>query len=230
MGPLLRELLTRAIRFVGLLVPLGIGLGASKLAAPYLPAFTDWIHTLGAWAPTAFVFGYVLASVLMMPAFLLTIASGAVFGVTQGSILVAIGSTLGAVVAFLLGRFVLRDWVARQVARHPTLVIVDRVVGQQGFRLMFLLRLSGIVPFVLTNYAMGVTTVTLRDFVLALIGMIPTIVTYATLGHAGAGTTAIETPTWVIALGIGAAILLGITATRIVKQALQGAEASAQEA
>jgi hypothetical protein len=60
--------------------------------------------------------------------------------------------------------------------------------------------------------------------------MIPTIVTYATLGHAGAGTTAIETPTWVIALGIGAAILLGITATRIVKQALQGAEASAQSA
>lgn len=222
MGPLLREILARAIRFVGLLVPLGIGLGASRMAAPYLPAFTDWIHTLGPWAPIAFVIGYVAVSVLMLPAFLLTIAGGAVFGVSQGSLLVAIGSTLGAIAAFLLGRTVLRDWVARQVARNPTLVIVDRVVGQQGLRLMFLLRLSGIVPFVLTNYALGVTTVRLRDFVVALVGMLPTIMTYTALGHAGVAADTMQTPTWAIALGIGAAILLGITATRIVKHALQG--------
>lgn len=220
MGPLLREILARGIRFVGLLVPLGIGLGASKLAAPYLPAFTQWMQTLGPWAPIAFVFGYMLVCVLMMPAFMFTIAGGAVFGIVQGSILVFVGSLLGATSAFLLGRHVFRDWVARQVAKNPTLVVVDRVVGQQGLRLMFLLRLSGVVPFVLSNYALGVTTVSLRHFALAMVGMLPTIATYASIGHAGVASDKAGTPTWVVILGISATLLLVVTATRIVKRAL----------
>jgi uncharacterized membrane protein YdjX (TVP38/TMEM64 family) len=217
-----------AIRLAGMLAPVALGLGASRLAAPYLPEFTTWVDSLGAWAPVAFVTGYVVATVCMMPAFLLTIAGGAVFGLARGSLFVFVGATTGAALAFVLGRTVLRGWVARQIARNPTMTIVDRVVGQQGLRLMFLLRLSGVVPFVLTNYAMGVTSVRLRDFLLAMVGMIPTIATYAAVGQAGAqrpGQAGI--PSWMLWLGISAAIALAVTITRVVQKAVREAEATA---
>jgi len=227
MGLTLRETATRASQLVGMLLPIGMGLGISRLVSPYLPEFTAWVHTLGSWAPVAFVVGYVAVCVFMLPAFLLTMAGGAVFGVVKGSLLVVLGSTLGATTAFLLGRTVLRTWVAAQMARNATLVAMDRIIGQEGLRLMFLLRLSGIVPFVLTNYAMGVTTVTLRDFVLALVGIVPTVVTYAMLGQAGAATGEGSTPQWVVWTAISAAVLLAVTLTRMAQRAIREAESRA---
>ena len=227
MGLTLREAATRASQLVGMLIPIGVGLGISRLVSPYLPEFTAWVHTLGPWAPAAFVAGYVAVCVFMLPAFLLTMAGGAVFGLLKGTLLVFLGSVLGATAAFLLGRTVLRQWVAAQVARNATLVAMDRIIGQEGLRLMFLLRLSGIVPFVLTNYAMGVTTVSLRDFVLALFGILPTAVTYAMLGQAGASTGKGSTPQWVVWTAISAAVLLAVTLTRIAQRAIREAESRA---
>lgn len=221
----LRTAASGALKLGGMLIPVAVGLGASKLASPYMPAFTEWVNTLGAWAPVAFVVGYIVATVCMMPAFLLTIAGGAVFGMAKGSVLVFIGSSIGAAIAFTLGRTILRNWVAAQIAKNQTLQIVDRVVGQEGLKLMFLLRLSGIAPFVLTNYAMGVTSVSLTHFLLALIGMIPTIATYTAVGQAGAQTPgAGAIPSWVLWMGITAAIVLAVTVTRIVQKALREAQ------
>jgi uncharacterized membrane protein YdjX (TVP38/TMEM64 family) len=171
------------------------------------------------------VAGYVLATVCMMPAFLLTIAGGAVFGLARGSMLVFVGSTIGAAIAFTLGRTVLRGWVSAQIAKHQTLQIVDRVIGQEGLKLMFLLRLSGIAPFVLTNYAMGVTSVSLPHFMLAMLGMIPTIATYTAVGQAGAQTPgAGAIPAWMLWMGVSAAIVLAVLVTRIVQKALREAQ------
>jgi uncharacterized membrane protein YdjX (TVP38/TMEM64 family) len=89
---------------------------------------------------------------------------------------------------------------------------------------MFLLRLSGIAPFVLTNYAMGVTSVSLAHFLLALLGMIPTIATYTAVGQAGAQTPgAGAIPSWMLYMGVTAAIVLAVTITRIVQKALREA-------
>lgn len=225
MAPSARTIAQNATKLVGMLAPVGVGLGASKLAAPFLPGFTAWVDSLGAWAPAAFVAGYVVATVAMMPAFLLTIAGGAVFGLVRGAVLVFVGSTVGAVLAFLLGRTILRDWVAKQIAKNPTMVAIDRVVGQEGFKLMILLRLSGIAPFVLTNYAMGVTSVTLRQFVIAMLGMIPTIAVYAAVGEAGAAAPGKATlPPAMLVIGIGCAIVLAVLVTRIVQRALREAQ------
>jgi uncharacterized membrane protein YdjX (TVP38/TMEM64 family) len=225
MGLTLREVGSRVAKLAGMLVPIGLGLGASKLASPYMPAFTAWVNALGVWAPAVFVGGYVLATVCMMPAFLLTIAGGAVFGLATGSVLVFIGSTVGAAIAFTLGRTVLRRWVAAQIAKNPTLMIVDRVVGEEGLKLMFLLRLSGIAPFVLTNYAMGVTSVRLSHFLFAMLGMIPTIATYAALGQAGAQTPGKGAiPSWMLWMGVTAAVVLAVTVTRVVQKALREAQ------
>jgi uncharacterized membrane protein YdjX (TVP38/TMEM64 family) len=115
--------------------------------------------------------------------------------------------------------------VSAQIAKNSTLQIVDRVVGQQGLKLMFLLRLSGIAPFVLTNYAMGVTSVSLGQFLLAMLGMIPTIATYAAVGQAGAQTPGAGTiPSWMLWMGVSAAVVLAVMVTRIVQKALREAQ------
>lgn len=224
MARTLREHATTAAKLAGLALPIVLGVGVGQLASPYLPAFSTWVHGLGALAPVAFVAAYIVVTICMLPAFVLTMAGGAVFGVLEGSVLVFIGSTIGALIAFTLGRTILRDRVAEQVRKNETLTVIDRVIGEDGLKLMFLIRLSGMAPFVLTNYALGVTTVRPRDFVLAMLGMIPTIGAFAAFGAAGVKTGA-EKPTWLIGIGIVATIVLTVTVTRIAKRAIREAEA-----
>jgi len=218
---------TGLLRAAGIAVPLVAGLTIGQLATPYLPDFSAWVQTLGMWAPLAFVVAYIGVVLFMLPAFLLNMAGGAVFGVMKGSALVLTGATIGGTLAFLLGRTILRSSVARRVAANPTLSAVDRVIGDDGLRLMFLLRLSPAIPFVLSNYALGVTRVRTRDFVLAMPGMLPIIASYAAFGAAGAkaanGQGALPMP--VLVLGVIATVALGLLFARITQRALRDAEA-----
>ncbi len=223
-----RSVLRLIAQGLGVTVPILGGVLVGRLASPYLPEFSAWVHTLGVWAPLAFVATYIVVVVVMLPAFLLTMAGGAVFGVVKGSALVLLGATIGGSIAFVLGRTVLREHVARRVAKHPTLATIDRVIGQDGLRLMFLLRLSSSIPFVLSNYALGVTRVRLRDFVVAMIGMVPTTVSYTAFGQAGATSGAEATlPAPVLIGGIAATAALAILLTRIAQKAIREAEGRA---
>jgi len=228
----LRNAATGLVRAAGFAVPLVAGIALGQLATPYLPGFSTWVQTLGVWAPLAFLAAYIGVVLLMLPAFLLNMAAGAVFGVVNGSLLVLTGATIGGTLAFLVGRTVLRASVARRVVAHPTLSAVDRVIGDDGLRLMFLLRLSPAIPFVLSNYALGVTRVRTRDFMLAMPGMLPIIASYAAFGAAGAqaahnkGTL----PMPVLALGVIATVVLGLLFARITQRALRDAEARRPEA
>lgn len=228
MPPAIKSTVTGLMRAAAIALPVVAGIALGQLATPYLPAFTVWVQTLGVWAPLAFLAAYIGVVLCMLPAFLLTMAAGAVFGVAKGSALVLAGATIGGTLAFLLGRTVLRASVARRVAAHPTLSAVDRVIGDDGLRLMFLLRLSPAIPFVLSNYALGVTRVRTRDFVLAIPGMLPIIASYAALGAAGAhaanGKGALPIPVLVLVLGVIATVLLGLLFTRMMQRALRDAE------
>ena len=214
-------------RAAGIAVPIVGGVMIGQLVAPWLPAFSEWVHSLGFWAPVAFLGAYVLAVVLMMPAFLFTMAAGAVFGVVYGSILVVCGALIGGSTAFLIGRYLARDFVQQRVAKNAMLSAIDRVIGEDGLRLVFLLRLSPAVPFVLTNYAMGITRVRLRDFVIGTLGLTPIIVAYAAFGSAssagarGDGSAAVSP--LVLGAGIIATVLLGLLLARIVQRALREA-------
>lgn len=207
---------------LGLALPILFGVTVGRLVTPWLPGFSAWVDTLGAWAPLAFVVAYVVVVVCLLPAFLVTMAGGALFGVGKGAALVFAGATIGAVSAFLLGRTILRGWVNRRIASHPVLSNIDQVIGEDGLRLMFLLRLSPAVPFVLSNYALGVTSVRLRDFLLAMPGLLPVIVSYAALGHAGTLEAGGEQslPGWVLVLGIVATLILGVLLARIAQKAM----------
>jgi uncharacterized membrane protein YdjX (TVP38/TMEM64 family) len=223
---LVPRLAQRLGRAAGVAVPLVFGIAVGQFASPYLPGLSAWMQTLGVWAPVVFVASYVGVVLLMLPAFLMTMAAGAVFGVAKGSALVLLGATLGGTASFLLGRTLLRAHVAQRVAAHPTLSTVDRVIGDDGLRLMFLLRLSPAIPFVLSNYALGVTRVKTRHFVLAMPGMLPIIASYAAFGAAGVTTAdgrgALPMP--VLALGIVATVVLGLLFARITQRALRDAE------
>lgn len=147
---------------------LGRSLGGS------LPRFAAWIDSLGAGGPIAFVVGYAAAVVAFVPASLLTLAAGAIFGLARGVGYVFVAATLGAAAAFLVARYVARGAVERRLVGTPRFAAIDRAVGAEGRKIVFPLRLSPAFPFTLLNYALGLTRVRFADYVLAL-GLVATI-------------------------------------------------------
>ena len=125
----------------------------------YLLAFVAWIRGAGPAGMAVFIAAYVVACVFFLPAFLLTLGAGFAYGVATGSFLVWVAANLGAVVAFGLGRTVARDAIARRVQANPRFDAIDRAVGREGLKIVFLTRLSPAFPFTLLNYAYGLTQV-----------------------------------------------------------------------
>jgi len=145
-----------------------------------------WIQSLGGWGPAIFVLLYIVAAVALIPGGLLTIAAGALFGLLWGFIAVSIGSTIGASLAFLIGRYVARKSVREQTAKYPKFAAIDRAIDEGGWRIIAMLRLVPMFPFNVGNYLLGLTPVKFRHYVLASwIAMMPGTLVYVYLGHAG---------------------------------------------
>ena len=199
-----------------------------------LPRLTAAVDSLGAWGPVAFIAAYAVACVAFVPASLLTLAAGALFGVVRGTIFVLIGATLGALGAFLIARYLARDWVAARVAKDPRFAAIDGAIAEQGRRVVFLLRLSPVIPFNVLNYALGLTTVRVADFVIASVGMIPGTLLYVYTGKlasvvvgASDAATPAKGPAFYAVLGLGLAATAAVTVviTRLAKRALTDATA-----
>jgi uncharacterized membrane protein YdjX (TVP38/TMEM64 family) len=141
------------------------------------------VGELGPWGPILFALLYVVAAVTMAPAFLLSVAAGALFGVWKGSMLVFASATLGATAAYGVARMLAGTRLVAWILRDRRVSVVRRAVAHEGAWVQFLLRLSPIVPYVLLNYALGLSRVRIRDFLIACFGMIPTIVMYAYYGR-----------------------------------------------
>jgi uncharacterized membrane protein YdjX (TVP38/TMEM64 family) len=194
--------------------------------------FAEWVQSLGPWGPLAFVAGYAVVTVAIMPAFLLTIAAGALWGFWMGVLVAMSGAATGATCAFLGARHVLRRYVERYVNQRPMLLAIDRAVEHEGARLVFLLRLSPAVPFVLLNYVLGVSRITLRDHFIGLFGMIPTAAMYVYVGKVAGDLTALATgaappkgTTYyaLMTLGLMATVAATVLVTRAARRALQDA-------
>lgn len=192
-----------------------------------------WIDNLGYWKLLAFIVIYNLATVLFVPGSIVTMGGGAIFGVFWGSIYVFVASTMGAISAFLIGRYLSRDWVAKQLESHPKFKAIDEAVAREGFKIVFLTRLSPVFPFNLLNYAFGITQVSLKDYCLGSIGMIPGTVMYVYLGSIACECalegTAIqstnpqaEAAKWVLrVLGLIATVVVTVYVARIAQKALK---------
>jgi uncharacterized membrane protein YdjX (TVP38/TMEM64 family) len=141
-----------------------------------------WLASMGPWAPALFVLAYVAASIVLAPAFLLAFAAGAVFGVWRGTLVIFVGALAGASAVYVMGARLARSRLFRWIDRDPRVSSVRAAVGGQSLWIMFLLRLSPVVPFVLLNYALALSGVRYRDFALSTVGMVPTIVMYVYYG------------------------------------------------
>lgn len=133
----------------------------------------------------SFVALYVLATVAFLPGSVLTLGAGAAFGLGKGFVLVSVGSTLGATAAMLAGRHLLRERVARRLEPYPAFAAVRAAVAAEGWKVVFLTRLSPVLPFNLLNYAYGLTEVGVLEYALASwVGMMPGTLLFVWLGTA----------------------------------------------
>jgi uncharacterized membrane protein YdjX (TVP38/TMEM64 family) len=152
----------------------------------------------------------------------LTLGAGAYFGLAWGTLYVSIASTLGATAAFLIGRYLARAWVSRQIEGNAKFEAIDDAVEKEGWRLVALTRLSPAFPFNLLNYAYGLTKVPLLSYVLASwIAMIPGTVMYVYLGSLAKSPSGRTPAQWaLLIIGLAATIAATVLITRSARKAL----------
>src|SRR6266516_4097732 len=152
----------------------------------WLGSFNDWVAQMGTAGIFIFIGVYAVATVLLAPGAILTIGAGFAFGLWKGFLAVSGGATIGAALAFLVARFIARDKIEAIAQRNDKFRKIDNAIGKQGAKLIFLLRLSPVIPFNLSNYFYGLTGVKFWPYVLASwIGMMPGTFLYVYIGTAG---------------------------------------------
>jgi uncharacterized membrane protein YdjX (TVP38/TMEM64 family) len=211
------------------------------LAAVVLPvreqiaALLAWVGRRGALSGVLLCLAWIPAAVLVVPGSVLTLGTGFLLGPGWGLLVISIGSTLGATAAFLVGRKLGRDWVRDRIGGHERLRGVDGAIEREGLKVVLLLRLSPLIPYNALNYALSLTGVSLRDYVIgSWLGMLPGTVLYVALG-AGARSLAAamtgageRTEAW-IALG-AAGLVATAAAVWLVARAARRALAVRTEA
>jgi uncharacterized membrane protein YdjX (TVP38/TMEM64 family) len=206
------------------------------------PAWSEILPLLASpLGALAFVPLYAIWVTLLLPGVWASMLAGALYGTWWGSLLVFVGACLGAEIVFLLGRGRLRGWARRRLAAAPKLLAVEQAVSREGLRLVLLTRLSPAFPFSLLNLAYGLSEVSLRDYTIGLIGILPGTVLFCALGALAGDVTRFNTVlagqadplTWVVRiLGIAATVAVTLLVTRVARRALadgQGGALSAGE-
>ena len=207
---------------------------ALMVAARMLP-LAEWLKVFKGLGPAGLLIYslvYALAAVLLLPGSILTLAAGAAFGLLSGFGSVLLGATAGAALAFLVSRHLARGRVESWIETKPRFVAVDKAVAKEGWRIVFLTRLSPIFPFNFQNYAYGFTKISFWHYTLAsLVGMIPGAFMYVYIGSLGrssleaaAGGESVETLQLILQIvGLAATVLVTIFITRIAAKALKEA-------
>jgi uncharacterized membrane protein YdjX (TVP38/TMEM64 family) len=191
----------------------------------WLTAFHDWVRGLGAIGYVVYVLVYALCCVLLVPAAILTLGAGALFGLAGGTVVVVIGATLGATLAFLLARTVLRRRVEVMTAGNAKFRALDRAIAREGGKIVLLCRLAIVFPFTFINYAFGLTGVRLGPYVLAtFVGIIPgtfAFVWIGSLAHEAATASRVRLIVYAVGavLALAASIFVGRLASRAIRQA-----------
>jgi uncharacterized membrane protein YdjX (TVP38/TMEM64 family) len=155
-------------------------------ALPFLQWIVDFIHWaqgMGAAGGALYAIFYIAGTALFFPGLPLTLGAGFLYGALIGTLVVSPASVAGATLAFLIARYLARDWVTRRIKKYPQAAAMDRAIEKNGFKAVVLLRLQPVLPFNILNYALGLTSIRLRDYMLASwIGMFPATVLYVYLG------------------------------------------------
>ncbi|MEM1181461.1 MAG: FAD-containing oxidoreductase [Acidobacteriota bacterium] len=202
--------------------------------APHVSDFLAWVDSLGFWAPVVFIVGYAVATIAFVPGSLLTMSGGVLFGLVGGTAYVFVGASLGSGLAFLISRYVARGAIEKRLDGNERFALIDKAVGRQGLKIVFLLRLVPFFPFIWLNYGLGLTRVRFLHYLMAGVGMLPGTFLYVYYGKAIGSLAALSqgqsaergAEQWVfLALGLVAAVAVTTIITRIARRALADATA-----
>lgn len=177
------------------------------------------------------IVGFLLAQIFIaasgiLPASLLGLAAGAVYGVANGFALAASSSLFGAYLAFRLSRSLFRPLIESYLARRPRLANLDVKLAAERWRLVCLLRVSPVMPFAVTSYSLGLSRVSDRDYMVGTLAALPALLGYVCLGSLAHQGVAAEVEgagvlRWgVICVGGGATILLTWRIGALIRKAL----------
>jgi uncharacterized membrane protein YdjX (TVP38/TMEM64 family) len=150
----------------------------------------------------------------ILPASLLGVAAGAIYGFVPGFLLAAAGTLAGAALSFFLSRSLFRGAVERLAARRPRLRNLDALIGRDGWKLVCLLRISPVMPFSATSFALGLSPIGLRDYIVGTLASFPALGGYVfigTLADTGLSSWASgATPVHWLILGLGGVATLAL--------------------
>lgn len=208
----------------------GVGVAVALLSSqlPLQDWFVNtenWLRPLGWVAMPVFVVVYLLATVLGLPNIVLILVAGAVFGLIQGIAVASVADTLGAIACFGVGRTLARDRIKRWMIKNPSFARLDHAVGQKGWKILLLTRLSPLVPSNLLNYGFSCTKVNFWQYCFfSWVGMLPVITLYVYLGSFGVSLFQEGLTAGKLALQGGGAVLAlsaGWYTTNLTRQALK---------
>lgn len=170
------------LKVIGLLIVVGVLLWINHTYIHVTPkGIRDWILSFGWIAPILYIVLYTIRPLVLFPASVLSLTGGLAFGALWGTVFTVIGATLGAVLSFLVVRYMgknlnQKSWTGNWSKLEKNLV-------EKGFTYVLILRLIPLVPFDLISYAAGVSKIRLRAFVYGtLFGIIPGTFAYNFLG------------------------------------------------
>lgn len=200
----------------------------------FLIQFSGFIEGYGPAGYALFVAVYAGLEVLAIPAIPLTMSAGLLFGSVTGTVLVSISGTVAATVAFLIARYFARDRILKLVKGNKKFLAIDKAIGENGFKVVTLLRLSPLLPFSLGNYLYGLTSVKFVPYVLgSWLGMLPGTWAYVSAGAFGRAIIQEESDIslsggngqlWTLGLGLLATALAATYVTRLAKDAVNDIE------
>lgn len=200
----------KSLFFLTLLVAVVAGVQLSG-AANYLQQDTlqSLIASYGVLAPAIYILVYSLAPVLFLPGLPITIVGGIVFGPFWGVVYTITGATIGASLAFLMARYVARDWVSSKLT-GPKWEKLDREVAEHGWKVVAFTRLIPAFPFNLLNYAFGLTNVSFIQYaVTSFICMLPACIAFIVFSSSLLGLiTGKISPTLLLGIGLMVAVSL----------------------
>jgi uncharacterized membrane protein YdjX (TVP38/TMEM64 family) len=209
---------------------LATGIAVPSLMAKGAERALDAARNAGAAGFVAFaVLQLIVAASGVLPASLLGVAAGAAYGLPVGFLLAAVGTMGGAFLAFGLSRSLFRNAIARQLARRPGLARFDALLARDGWRVVCLLRISPVMPFAATSYALGMSAVGKEAYALGTIASLPALLAYVyigTLAEAGLSAWAVGAAPlqWgILGFGLSATLGLALIIGRMARRALTDA-------
>ncbi|KAL3938664.1 MAG: hypothetical protein SGBAC_006478 [Bacillariaceae sp.] len=149
-------------------------------------AIEDSVNAMGPWGIYYFGLVYLAIELLCIPAVPLTITAGYLFGIWRGFAVVLISAATAAAMSFAIGRTLLRSFVLRKMEAYPKFKKLDKAVGTEGFRVIFLIQISPFFPFAIGNYVYATTSINFWAFWCGtVLGISPGSFIYAYSGHVG---------------------------------------------